>query len=472
MTGGQLRIGVPEPTSPPEMDLHGRPVAVFGMARSGMALTEFLVRRGAVTTVFDEAPAERLTDAMARLGALPVRLIPGAHSYEQLSNPELVVTSPAVPVQHPLLQAARASGATVIGEVELAYRFCPVPIIAVTGTNGKGTTVTLLGDMLNRTGIRAAVGGNIGVPLISLLDSTPAPQVIVAEISSFQLETVDLFRPWIGVLLNISPDHGDRHPDLEQYLATKCRLFARQSDDDIAILNADDIRVAPVSSRLDAQILRVSLTDTTAHGRTENGTLMVELPGHGPVHLCRSDELTVPGRHHMRNTLFAAVAAATCGASSDDISAAARDFSTPRHLMEDAGTVREVRFINDSKATNPAAAIADLSSIQGPLILIAGGHAKSVDLSEYADVAAERARHIVLIGESAATLASAIADRCPVTIAADMEEAVQRAFEVASSGDTVLMAPGCASYDMFAGMAARGDAFCREVKRLASQLSP
>jgi UDP-N-acetylmuramoylalanine--D-glutamate ligase len=315
------------------------------------------------------------------------------------------------------------------------------------------------------------VGGNIGVPLISLIDDMQASQVVVAEISSFQLETVEQFKPWIGILLNISPDHRDRHPDLQEYISTKSLLFANQSCGDIAILNADDRHVAAVSTHPAVEVLRVSLSDSTADGKLDGQTLTIQLRGHNPVQLCHANEFAISGSHHQRNTLCASLAAAVCGARPEAITRAIRDYSPPRHLMEDAGTVNGVRFVNDSKATNPAAAMADWASIRGAVVLIAGGRSKEADLRQFAASAASRAKHIVLIGESAQSLSEAVGCQTPVTVAISMSQAVQAAFDAAEPGDTVLMAPGCASHDMFENMAARGEAFCREVTELARRFS-
>ncbi len=460
---------LPTKMAPAPIALEGLRVAVFGMGRSGKAVTDFGVARGAVVTVLDERPADELTEALEHLSELDVQLVPGVESYEQFGDPELVVISPGVPYDHRLLQAARAAGAKIIGEIELAYRFCEVPLIAVTGTNGKGTVVTLIGEMLSRSGIKATVAGNIGAPLIAAVATTEPLDVIVAEISSFQLETVERFKPWLGILLNLSADHCDRHPDMDEYLALKARLFANQEAADLAVLNSDDSRVAGLQSQLAATVLPVSLYDEDAAGYLAGGDLVVRLPGREPLRLCSEADLPVRGLHNITNALCASVAAAACGAPSAAMAEAIRHHRPPPHLLQDAGTVNGIKFIDDSKATNPAAAIADLSTIEGPVIVIAGGRAKHVDLSEFAATAAARAEQVVLIGESAAEIAGAIAARAPVIMAQSLEEAVHRAFELAGPGYTVLLAPACASFDMFDNMAQRGEVFCAIVKRLAER---
>ncbi len=462
---------LPEKTTPAPLPLDGRRVAVFGMGRTGIAVTEFVVARGALTAVLDERPAVELTQALQRLSRLDAQLVPEVKGYEQFGNPEIIVVSPGVPCDHPLLQAARAAGAKVIGEIELAWRFAKAPIIAATGTNGKGTVVTLIGDMLDRAGIKAAVAGNIGVPLIAAIAAEDPLAVIVAEISSFQLETVELFKPWIGILLNVSPDHRDRHPDIDEYLTLKAHIFAKQDAADLAVLNLDDSRVARLQSQLAATVLPVSLASEDASGHLAGGDLIVRLPGREPLRVCSEADLPVRGLHNVTNALCASLAAAACGASADAMAAAIKHHHPAPHLLQDAGTVNGVKFIDDSKATNPAAAIADLTTVEGPLILIAGGRAKDVDLAEFADAAAARAQHVVLIGESAAEIATAIAGRIPATIAESFKDAVHLAFELAGPGYTVLLAPACASFDMFENMAQRGEIFCAIVSQLAERFS-
>jgi len=462
---------LPDEATPAPIPLDNRRVAVFGMGRTGIAVAEFVVARGALTTVLDERPATELPQALQRLSKLDAQLVPEVRSYEQFGNPEIVAVSPGVPYDHPLLQAARTAGAKIIGEIELAWCFAKVPIIAVTGTNGKGTVVTLIGDMLDCAGIKAAVAGNIGAPLIATIAAEEPLDVIVAEISSFQLETVEMFKPWLGILLNVSPDHRDRHPDIDEYLALKARIFANQDTADLAVLNIDDTRVARLQSQLAAMVLPVSLSDEDASGHLAGEDLIVRLPGRERLSVCSEADLPVRGLHNITNTLCASLAAAACGASADAMAAAIRHHRLAPHLLQDAGTVNGVKFIDDSKATNPAAAIADLTTVEGPLILIAGGRAKDVDLTEFADVAAARAEHVVLIGESAAEIATAIAGRTPVTIAETFEDAVHFAFEFARSGHTVLLAPACASFDMFENMAQRGEIFCAIVNQLAERFS-
>ncbi len=450
--------------------LGGLRVAVFGMKRSGLAVAEFLAARGAIVTVVDESSPDKLADSLDSLGSLPVEPVAGVKSYEQFGSPQLLVTSPAVPYDHRFLAAARADGVPVIAEIELAWRFCEVPMVAVTGTNGKGTVVTLIGDMLKRGGRRVEVAGNIGIPLISVVGAAETLDVIVAEISSFQLENIELFRPWLGMLLNVSPDHRDRHPDLQQYASIKSRVFGKQGNCDLAVLNMDDDRVAELAPQLRGTVLGVSLHSQSAAGRVVDGDLIVQLPMAQPLHVCSRKDLPFGGDHNVANALCASLVASACGVSADAMLEALRKHERPAHLLQLAGEVAGVRFIDDSKATNPAAAIADLNEVEGPLILIAGGLSKGVNLSGFAIAAAERARHLVLIGESAAEIAASVGNDTGTTMAESLEQAVRTAFELAEPGDTVLLAPASASFDMFDSMAHRGEVFCRTVRDLPREV--
>ena len=451
----------------PGLEVEGRRVTVFGLARSGVAAARVLVSRGAAVTVVDEKPAEQLGPVIANVEAAGARAVTGVHAYAQLAQPEIVVVSPGVPTAHPLLAQARAAGAYVIGEIELAYRFCSSPIIAVTGTNGKGTVVSLIGQMLQRGGLDAPVVGNIGIPFVSAVDRRH--DALVTEISSFQLETTDRFAPWISAILNITPDHRDRHPTMDEYVAAKSRVFENQSADGFTILNADDPLVAGLRTATPARVLTVSLQSGEADARLEGDELVIAPPADDILVVCRVDDIPLGGPHNISNALTAALVASVCGVGVEAMAGAIAAQEPAEHLLRDAGTVIGVRFIDDSKATNPAAAAADLSAVDGPLVLIAGGDPKGLDLSEFARVATDRAEHIVLIGQSAPALAEAIGNPAQITFAESMQEAVEAAFGAAEPGWTVLLAPACASFGMFRNMSERGEVFCGAVRALADK---
>lgn len=451
----------------PGLEVEGRRVTVFGMARSGVAAARVLVSRGAAVTVVDEKPAEQLQTVIADVETAGARAVTLVHDYDQLAQPEIVIVSPGVPTAHPLLAQARAAGAYVIGEIELAYRLCTSPIIAVTGTNGKGTVVRLIGRMLQRDGLDAPVVGNIGTPLVSVVDGRH--DALVTEVSSFQLETIDRFAPWVSAILNISPDHRDRHPTMDEYVAAKSRIFENQSADGFTILNIDDPLVAGLRAATRARVLTVSLQSADANARLEGDELVIAHPAGARRVVCGVDDIPLGGPHNISNALTAALAASVCGVEVEAMAGAIAAQEPAEHLLRDAGTVGGVRFIDDSKATNPAAATADLSAVDGPLVLIAGGDPKGLDLSEFARVAADRAEHIVLIGQSARALAEAIGNPAQITLAESMQGAVEAAFEASQPGWTVLLAPACASFGMFRNMSERGEVFCGAVRALADK---
>lgn len=461
---------LPAAATPPPLPVEGRRVTVFGIARSGVPAAHYLASRGAHVTIVDQKPACELATWIDELAGLGVTIVTDLHDYAQFGNPELVITSPGVPSAHPFLQAARESGALVIGELELAYRVCSVPLIAITGTNGKGTVTTLTRDMLLRGGVRAAALGNIGTPLISVALGDIPYDVIVTECSSFQLETIDAFRPWIAMFLNLSPDHINRHPTMQNYLNTKSRIFMNQTKSDFALLNLDDPHVASLADSLPGTELHVSLSTSDAAARLDGDELTVTLPNRQPLTICNRSELPLKAPHNVSNVLFAATAAAACGVSPADMLAAIQGHCPAEHLMTPVGEVRGITFIDDSKATNIGSATADIHSIEGPITIICGGDAKGVDLTPFAEAAAKRADHVIVIGTSGPQIAQAIGTRTRVSAANSLDEAVRVAFHHAAPASTVMLAPACASFDMFRNMSERGNVFAQAVQKLEKEL--
>jgi len=284
------------------ISLSGKRVAVIGLARTGLACVRFLVSQGAQVVGADSKPATELGDSCHEVSSLGAEAVTGFEALEQLADPDLVVVSPGVPYDHPALAQARAAGIEVIGELELAYRFCPVPIIAISGTNGKGTTTTMTGLMLEAADITNVVAGNIGVPVISQIERARRADVVVAEVSSFQLETAVHFRPWIAVLLNITPDHLDRHANLEEYGAAKLRLFQNQTADDYSVLCLDDATVAEMGAQVSSRVLTVSASDPDSSGRVEEGCLVVDTSS-GVQRILPVAQMPVPGQHNITNAL-------------------------------------------------------------------------------------------------------------------------------------------------------------------------
>ncbi len=449
-------------------DLRDKRVAVIGLARTGLACVRFLVSQGAQVVGADSKPATELADSCHEVSSLGAEAVTGFEALEQLSEPDLVVVSPGVPYDHPALMQARAAGIEVIGELELAYRFCPVPIIAISGTNGKGTTTTMTGLMLEAAGIANVVAGNIGLPVISQIEHARRAQIVVAEVSSFQLETVRYFRPWIGVLLNITPDHLDRHAGIEEYAAAKLRLFQNQTADDHSVLCLDDATVAEMQGELPSQVLTVSSGCPDSSGRVEDDCLVVDTSS-GIQRILPVVQMPVPGRHNVTNALAAAVAAGLCGATGQQMAEGLKRFAPADHLLAEVAQVGGIRFVDDSKATNTAAAIADLTTLSGPLLVIAGGQGKEVEFSQFGRHLADRCRFVCLIGESGPTIGRAVGDGTASMEAASMQEAVEECYRRAKPGDTVVLLPGCASFDMFEDQTHRGEEFTRVVREIAQR---
>jgi UDP-N-acetylmuramoylalanine--D-glutamate ligase len=448
------------------MNLAGRTILVVGLARSGVAAARFLARRGARVRATDAAPADRLGRAVAELGALGVELELGGHRPESFTGADLIVISPGVPHRMPLLDAARAAGVPVIGELELAARFIAEPIVAVTGTNGKTTVTELIGAMLAASGRRVFVGGNIGAPLIGYADGGARAEALVVEVSSFQLDTIETFRPRVGVLLNITDDHLDRYPDFESYARSKMRLFENQRPTDTAVLNAGDAEIRSRSGSVAARVLAFNAPRGDGAAAAEGRTLRLRLPGRDEARLDLG-RFRLRGPHNRENAAAAALAARCAGASPEGIQAALDGFAAAPHRLETVATVAGVEYVNDSKATNVDAVRRGLESFDRPVVLVMGGQDKGGDFRLLADAARTRAKALVLVGGAREAIRAALGGILPAHEAADMDDAVRRAAALAAPGDAVLLAPGCASFDRYANYQERGEDFRRAVGRLA-----
>jgi len=438
-------------------------VVVVGAARSGVAAAELLVRRGARVTLSE---ARASLDAADRLRALGVTLELGGHEASTFARADLVVVSPGVPVEQPAFDVARARGVEVIGELELAWRWLKGRVIAITGTKGKSTTTTLIGRMLGADGRAVLVGGNIGVPLSGQVDQSTPESVHVVETSSFQLETTASFRPWIAVWLNFSADHLDRHPSVDAYAAAKARIFANQEPDDWAVINADDATVVQHASGAKSRVVTYSLGGSVTEGFVVSRDWIVRRTTTGDERLFPVNAVELTGRHMLNNVLAAAAAAHVARVPSAAMVEALRGFHGLPHVMEPAGRVRGVRFVNDSKATNVEAARRSIESFERGVVPIIGGRFKGGDLRDLREPLATHGRAVIAIGEAAPLVRAALADLLPVMEAASMRDAVEKGFEAAAPDGVVLLAPACASFDWFRDYAERGEVFKDEVKRL------
>ncbi|MBI2168961.1 MAG: UDP-N-acetylmuramoyl-L-alanine--D-glutamate ligase [Actinobacteria bacterium] len=445
---------------------------VIGLGVTGSALCRFGSSQGWDVTVVEDSPGregyERLRSEAEALGARVVEA-PDAAALEALvAAAELIVPSPGVPVSHPVYDAAQRGGTRLVSEIELASQATTVPVVAVTGTNGKTTVTTLVSEMLTASGRGACVAGNIGRPLIEVVQGDQ-PDVIVAEVSSFQLRFTESFHPAVAVILNVADDHLDWHPTFEHYRDAKARIFANQDGDDVLVLNADDpvcaaMGDAPMGEgegeRTRARIEWFSTTGLPGCFGIENGVLLTSA---GEV-IADVSELHEARPHDIGNALAASAAALAAGATLHGVVAALRAHEGLPHRLTLVGEAGGVRWYDDSKATNPHATLAALSGFDS-VVLMAGGRNKGLDLSVLAS-AADRIRHVVAFGESAPELEAVFAGRCPAERVASMGEAVAAAARVAVPGDSVVLSPACASFDAYSDYAARGRDFTAEVQGL------
>ena len=435
------------------MDLTSARVLVVGMARSGMALAEWLVARGIAVTACDAKPAAGLGETGARLESLSIPLI--AQEGDIGRGFDLVVLSPGVPPQIPQLDGARDRGTPIYGDVEVASWFLRGPILGITGSNGKTTSTALCGHLLQASGIRVQVGGNIGNPVSAMIDSSREDQWNVLELSSFQLETSYSLRPKIGVALNVTPDHLDRHGTLEAYAAAKARLFRNQQPGDWAVLNAADPVTKAWVSAGQGEVRWFSTEGKVEHGMwTDNVHLLAD----GSAFL-RVDEIPLRGRHNIENVLACAAAAQLAGASLDQIRTGVMSFKAVEHRLEYVRTVNGVAWFNDSKATNVDSTLKAIESFPQGLWVILGGKDKNSDYTVLREPLRRRARGVLLIGAAAAKISSHLGGVVREIHAGTLDNAVQEAHRAATPSDTVLLAPACASFDQFRSYEHRGQVF-------------
>lgn len=443
----------------------GQTVTVVGAARSGIAAAELLASRGARVTLSESRAAlDPLVDRQLKDAGVAIEV--GGHVTDTFVGADLVVLSPGVPPETPAVLAARAAGVPVIGEVELAFRWLRGRVIAITGTKGKSTTTTLTGRMLQQAGFRVTVGGNIGAPLSAQVEASTAETLHVVEASSFQLEQIVTFRPWIAVVLNFSPDHLDRHHTIEAYAAAKSRIFENQSAADWAVLNADDAPALALAGDAAARRCLFSRRGSVAVGTVVEDGWVVNRTEHGRERLLPVSSIRLLGPHLIDDVLAASTVARLAGAPPAAMETAVAGFGGLEHAMELVATIGGVRFVNDSKATNVEAAVRSVESFERGVVAIVGGKFKGGDLRLLRSPIGGRGQAVIAIGEAAPLVHDAIGDVVPVYDAVSMDEAVERAFELAQPAGVVLLAPACASFDMFRDYAERGQRFKDAVRRL------
>jgi UDP-N-acetylmuramoylalanine--D-glutamate ligase len=453
-------------TTRPPFSVAGQKVVVVGAARSGVAAAELLVRRGASVTLTDTRDT---IDDEKRLREGGVTLELGRHVPETLMSADLIVLSPGVPPRQQVIDQARKAGVPVIGELELASRWLRGRIVAITGTKGKSTTTTLTGRMLEAAGHKVAVGGNIGVALSAQVDDSTDDTIHVVEASSFQLEGTDAFRPWIAVLLNFSPDHLDRHADAAEYAAAKSRIFANQTMDDWAVLNADDPASLEIARESRARRLLFALKTDIPDGVAVAGDSIVRRTRSGDEILVPLSSVRLLGRHLLSDVLAASAVASLAGVDSAAMTRAVEGFSGLEHALEPVTNVDGVHFVNDSKATNIEAALRAIESFDNGLVVILGGRFKGGSFGDLGPALERRGAKVVAIGEARILIHSALDGHVPIHDATNMSAAVRAAFGLAAPGQTVVLAPACASFDMFRDYAERGRIFKQEVSRLKEE---
>jgi UDP-N-acetylmuramoylalanine--D-glutamate ligase len=451
------------------VEIKGKKVLIIGAARSGIAAARFLMDRGATVALNDQKPIEKWSAEAVALKEAGVGLLPGEPPSWLLDQLDLVVVSPGVPANIIPIRYAERAGAEVIGEVELAARYLKGRIVAITGSNGKTTTTSLIGELLRDAGFTVQVGGNIGRALISMVESSSEDGWTVVELSSFQLETIKTFRPSIAVVLNVTPNHMDRYETFNDYAAAKHRIFMNQGEDDVAVLNADDPTVSSWASGLRAKVMNFSVRSELERGVFLQNDELVFRWDEGEQDLLRVNEMKLRGMHNVENVAAALTVGIAAGANIESMRETVRQFNPVEHRLEFVDEIRGVRFYNDSKATSVDATLKALEAFAndaGKVVLILGGKGKKAPYAPLAPLVREKVRKLVLIGEDAETIENELGEYAPSERASDMKDAVERSFNAAEQGDVVLLAPACASFDMFESFEHRGKVFKGDVADL------
>jgi UDP-N-acetylmuramoylalanine--D-glutamate ligase len=447
------------------MNLKGEKIVVIGMGKTGLATVRFLGTQGARVIATDEKPPENWGIAFEQIAG-EKWLTTGIYNAGILEGVSMIVPSPGVPPSNEILQAAVRNKINIISEIELAYNFIKVPILAVTGTNGKTTTTTLVGEILARAGKKVFVGGNIGNPLIEFVGDNQAVDFVVAEISSFQLQWMEKFHPFVAVLLNITCDHVNYHGSFAEYRRIKARVFENQTKSDYAILNAEDPEQKSMAASIRAQVAAFSSRNQLPTGIfIQDGNIVLRNPTFGEEQY-PLDMIKIPGLHNVENVMAAVMTARFCGCSRESIIDTISGFRGLAHRIEFAGEKKSVRYYDDSKGTNVGSVIRALDTFSAPVILLLGGRDKDGDFQNLKPLLAAKAKQVILFGEARDRIGSLIGKSVPSVKEPTLQAAIESASKSASAGDVVLLSPGCASFDEFSNYKERGNFFKNAVRNL------
>jgi UDP-N-acetylmuramoylalanine--D-glutamate ligase len=444
----------------------GKRISVLGMARSGVSCAKLLKKIGAEVFVSDIKGKELLTLKINQLKELGIDFETGGHTPKAILGKDFMVVSPGIPLDIPIVNQAENLGIPVFSEIEVAFWLTDAKIIGITGSNGKTTTVTLVGEILKEDKRECRVGGNIGIPFSDIVEKVSSEGILVLELSSFQLERTEEFKPYISSVLNITPDHLDRHLDLRSYMEAKQRILENQTVDDFAVLNADDENSFKLASYGKCKKTFFSIQKELEQGAfIRKGNLVLRI-NDKESEIIEASEIGIKGPHNLSNASAACAICGILGVTSQSMRKALRDFKGVEHRLEQVATISGVSFVNDSKATNVESVWYALQSVSPPIILIAGGKDKGGDFSKLRELVQKNVKALILIGEAEEKLKAALGDLVPTFHSDSLEEAVGLTFTKASPKDTVLLSPGCASFDMFKDYEHRGEVFKSSVRNL------
>ncbi len=449
--------------------LENKRILVVGMGKSGIAATQALLKLGAAVSVYDRKEEDKIDTQLIQFLRNKNATCYFGEKPSNTDELDMVVISPGVPLDTGFVQEAREAGAEVIGELEIAYRVGKGKYVAITGTNGKTTTTTLVGEIFKNSGRKTYVVGNVGVAVISKALSSAEEDWLVTETSSFQLETTKYFRPEVSALLNITPDHMDRHKTIENYAQAKAMIFRNQDESQYFVVNYDDEESMKLVKQCKAKVIPFSRKTVLDLGCfVLDGDIVIQNEQGQCIDICSKDDLKIPGAHNLENALASAAIAYFAGISPEVIAKTLKEFEGVEHRLEFVGEVDGIRFVNDSKGTNPDASIKAIEAIKDGIVLIAGGYDKGSEYEEFINAFQGKVKHLILLGKTAPKIKET-AERLgftKITMCKDMDECVRTGYKMASPGDTVLLSPACASWDMYTCFEQRGEHFKNCVREL------